>query len=309
MLMRLSDIRDEDYYEIKTLGIRIKGKDLKHPGIRKAIHQEILRRKDEIENERRFYLNIGDTPVLQFKTEPPAYIIHSNFQGLRDLLVELDMQEDPFNMYGSIFFRGSDIQAKKRRNKSYQKYSAEIFGLFLSLPDFTSYDLRERITYEKSQYKCEPRYRQLGLGHIIQIWRVRLFSCAVTDIRTSLSKPLSPPAPAITYVEERWHPRRNLNLTLRGLEHLGYSQISPFIQFTKDALHIFGKTRRVGRPYWSGKYKSPEEFLTKYRTAYSDLLLSEEDEPIQQAVANKLRISVANLKVLIGKSEASWPPF
>lgn len=141
--MHLSDIQDNEYYEIKTLGRRILGKHLKNAYIRKAIYEEILRRKEEIENERRFYLNIGDTPVIQFKTKPPAYIIHSNFQGLRDLLLELDMPEDPRHAYCSMLFQGSNfLLNKKRRYENFQKYSAEIFGLFLRLPDVTSYDLK-----------------------------------------------------------------------------------------------------------------------------------------------------------------------
>jgi hypothetical protein len=69
--MRLGDIKDDENYEIKCLGRRILGKYLKHPAIQKGIHEEIQRRKEELENERRFYLNIGDTPVLQIRTRPP----------------------------------------------------------------------------------------------------------------------------------------------------------------------------------------------------------------------------------------------
>lgn len=309
--MRLSDIRDDDYYTIEILGKPILGKHLKNSYIRKGIHEEILRRKEEIENARRFYLNIGDIPVIQFNAKPPAYIIRSNFQGLRDLLLELDMPEDPRHAYCSMLFQGSNLLLEKKRKdeKFKKKYSVEIFGLFLRLSDTPSYNLRDWFLNEKSQYKCQPRYWSSRSGHIVQIWRLRLFSCPATHIQSSILNPLSQSAPKVAYLEERWHPQQDLRLALCGLEHLSNSKISPFIQFTRDALRVIGKTKRAGRPPWSGKYKSPEHFLTKYRAAYFDLLLKTGDEPIQQAVANRLRISLANLKILIRKSEASWPPF
>jgi hypothetical protein len=307
--MRLSDIPDDDYYTIEILGKPILGKHLKNPYLRKGIHEEILRRKEEIENVRRFYLNIGDTPVIKFNAKPPAYIIHSNFQGLRDLLLDLDMPEDPRHAYCSMLFQGSNLLLKKKqKDEFFKKYSVEIFGLFLRLPDIPSYDLRDWFLHEKSQYKCQPRYWTSRSGHIVQVWRLRFFSCPVTDIHLSITNPLSPPVPKVVYLEESWHPQRDFRLALCGLEHLRNSPISPFIQFTGDALRAIGKTKSAGRSYWSGKYKSPEEFVTAYRGVYFRLVLETGDEPKQQAVANKLRISVANLKKLIWKSGASWPP-
>jgi hypothetical protein len=306
--MRLSNIQDNAHYRIKALRRRILGKDLKHPYMRKGINEEFLKLKEEIENERRFYLNIGDTPVLQFGTKPPAYIIHSNFQGLRDLLLELDMPEDPRHVYCSKLFRGIDIRYKKRRYEKFQNYSAEIFGLLLTLPGVTSYDLRDQILHEKSQYKCQPRYWASRSEHIVQIWRLRLFSCAVTNIHTSISNPLSPSAPKVVYLEECWHSRRETKLALNGLEHLADSKISPFIQFAGDALRVIGKTKKAGRPTWSGRYQSPEEFSTAYRGAYFDLLLETGDKPKQQAVANRLQIGLSTLKNYIRDSGDKWPP-
>jgi hypothetical protein len=306
--MDSNDIQDDIYYEIKPLGRWIRGKELKHPYIRKGIHELILGQKEAIENERRFYLNIGETPVVQLNAKPPAYIIHSSFQGLRDLLIELDMPEDPRHVYCAKLFPGFDMRYKKRGHEKPQKYSAEIFGLFLKLPDLTSYDLKDWFLNERSQYKCQPRYWASPSGHIVQIWRLRLFHCPITNVRTSISNPLSPSAPAVVYLEERWHPQREMKLSLNGLEHLRDSKISPFIQFTSDALGAIGKTKRAGRPRWSGKYKSPEAFIEAYRRAYFDLLLEKNDEPIQEAVAYKLKLTYTNFKRLKRKSEVEWPP-
>ena len=291
---------------IKTSGRRILGKHLKNPYLRKGINEEIQKRKEEVENERRFYLNIGDTPVRQFRTEPPAYIIHSNFQGLRDLLLELDLPEDPCHAYCSVLFQGGDIKLdKKKRNEEFQQYSVEIFGLLLRLPGCTSYDLGSMILHETKQYKSQPRYWSSRSGYIIQIWRTRLFPCTVNNICTSPSNPLSPAAPTMIYVEERWHPKEDLTRTLYGLEHLSDSQIPlPLIHFMSDALYIFGRTTKLGRPAWSGKYESPELFHKAYEEAHSKLSSRPGDKPKQQAIANELDITLANLKSLKRKARA-----
>jgi hypothetical protein len=303
--MRLSDIKDDDRYTIKTSGRRILGKHLKNPYLRKGINEEIQRRKEEVEDERRFYLNIGDTPVLQFRTEPPAYIIHSNFQGLRDILLELDLPEDPCHVYCSVLFRGSDIKLdKKKENEEFQQYSVEIFGLLLRLPGCTSYDLRGMILHETKQYKSQPRYWSSRSGHIMQIWRTRLFPCTVNNICTSPSNPLSPLVPTMVYMEERWHRQGGLNQALYGLEYIDDSQV-PFIHFISDALYIFRRKRKLGRPAWSGEFKSPELFHKAYEEARSNLLLRTGDNPKQQAIANELGITLANLKSLKRKARES----
>lgn len=307
--MRLGDIKDEENYEIKSLGRRIPGKYLKNPAIQKGIHEEIQRRKEEVENERRFYLNIGDTPVLQIRTSPPAYIIRSNFPRLRDLLPELSMPEHPPYVYCSALAQASDIRlGGNQAHKNAHKYSAEIFGLLLNWPGHPYYSLRDLVLNELAQYKSQPIYWTYRPGYIAQVWRLRLFPCTTSGIRTNLSNPLSSADPEMAYLEERWHPRQGFSLSLNGLNHLSESQIPPFIEFTKDALRIMRRAKRSGRPRWSGEYQSPEEFIEKYKAAYLDVKDKAGHKPKQQAVADKLGICPATLRNYIRGCETKWPP-
>jgi hypothetical protein len=219
------------------------------------------------------------------------------------------MPEHPPYVYCSALVQGSNIRIRgNQEHKNAHKYSAEIFGLLLNWPGHPYYSLRDLVLNEIAQYKTQPIYWTYRPGYIVQVWRLRLFPCTTTGIRTSLLNPLSPAASAMAYLEECWHPRRGFSLSLNGLEQLSDSQIPTFIQFTQDALQIMRRAKRSGRPPWSGEYQSSKEFIMKYKAAYLDVKHKMGHKSIQPAVALKLGICTATLRKYIKKSETKWPP-
>jgi hypothetical protein len=306
--MNLSDIQDDVYYEIKSLGRRILGKYLKSPYRRKAISEEIQRRKEEFENERRFFLNIGSTPVQKYLTSN-TYIINSNFHGLRSLLQELGMPENPPDIYYSTLFVSNALfRHDKRSFEKFRKYTVEVFGLLIKSPEMTNDDIKYHILSGKQLYKYQPRYFRFSGGIAVQGWRLRVFNCPIESMRTSLSNPFSTSSPGVVYFEERWHPEVGTTLELRGLEHLTGLPISTTAQFIEDALRIYGKEKRRGRPRGPSEFIDRESFIESLTDAYHKLSGSSNRRPTQEAVAGELLVSLSTLKLYLRAFEVKWPP-
>jgi hypothetical protein len=185
----------------------------------------------------------------------------------------------------------------------------EVFGLRIPPPDISTKDELLPLP-DPAQYKCPPMYWQEFGVILIQVWRVRVFSCPAELIQTSPSNPLSPYDPAVLYYEERWHPRRGIDWKLGGQEHLQdlhtTSKVDTFLNDARIILRGKHKTRR--------KFPKPKNFPNRasfkkaYFDAYFDLSNKKRVEPKQEAVAQALKICRSTLYNNLGYFKLSWPP-
>lgn len=76
--MKFDEIDDDAVYVIELLGLSIKGRLLKPRNAQAMILDEILRKKERIDYERRCYPNTQDIQVYKEFDNPSIYTIYSS---------------------------------------------------------------------------------------------------------------------------------------------------------------------------------------------------------------------------------------
>ena len=301
--MRLSDIKDDQFYEIESLGLLIPGKQLKCPDVFRAIRAEIHRLEEKKREESRYYPGWHNAQVFKYSDNPPAYVITPKFAGVRHLIQELDLPQDQESVYFSRLFKARDFIkfALRHSNKNFENYAVEVFGLKINLSEPLPTGIWLPPTPDPSQYKCPPMYWQEYDMRLIQIWRIRVFACPVELIQTSPSNPFSSLSPNVLYFEERWHPKRIIERNLFGLEHLAELHIS-VERFYEGAMEIVS-----GRPKKSTRFTG-DSFKRKYEEKYSEVSREYGCIPKKGAVARAMGISRSSFYTYLDEFDLPWPP-
>jgi hypothetical protein len=183
-------------------------------------------------------------------------------------------------------------------------YCVEKFGL--RIEPFPVRNRKGKLTAplgKASNFLIPPIYWSERSDYVIQVWRTRIFACPVTDVRPSLSKPVSDRHWAM-YLEESWHPNKGKARSLHWSEPRNH-RISAVDQFKKDALRILDGAKQ-GRPLGTKKFSSKEEFIPKYREAY--LKARRRGENGRQPVADELGISLSTLNRRLVDHDLTFTP-
>lgn len=309
--MHRSNIRDEVTYEIKPLRLQFPGATLKNLDFQQAIIEIIQRRKKELEYERKCFPNKNDIQVFRYSDIPPGYQIRPTFAGVRQLIQELDLPEYSGTVYHSRIFNGWDFSKYSLRQpfKKYQRYTVEIFGLRIRPPDLPSVDKLLSLP-DPAQYKCPPMYWEEYGMFLIQVWRVRIFSCPTESIQTSPSNPLSPHDPDVLYYEEYWHPRRGIGWRLGGQGNLRDLHTTGKVNtFIKDAQLVLRGVHNIQRkPPKPTGFTNRASFNKAYTDSYFNLFKEKGYKPKQEAVARELKICRSTLHNYLTYFKLSWPP-
>lgn len=301
MFPDLNDIEDDNVYTIDGLGVKLTGRVLKENNL--LILRRPRKAAEEDERSAKRYFPDADRPqVYQYCLDLPAYKIFSTFDGVKQLIQELNLPNPPLVYYSSLW-RGGEYVNPRQPIKEFQEYTVETFGLKTDLthpPMGTS----------KDWYNDHPSYWRELDWKLVQIWRLRIFRCAPKALETTPSNPLSPQYPAIPYLEERWHPQLGKIVFLGGLQRINIASAMELYHFFCDAYRILKRRRKMGRPYGTREFL---DFLSFYRRVvkeYTELLNDRKrnGRPTQPEVALKLKISISSFKRYWRTTELIWPP-
>lgn len=306
--INIDDIQDDVFYEIEALQIGFSGKFLKSPVLLKMLSRRFRAQNRPAGNEPRPYIEFGPG-IIRYQDNPPGYIIHQNFNGMRKLISDLDLPKQPDSVYYSTFFEAEEFVSHMPRRSlaKYQKYTVHAVGIEIFPP--ASQIGGATPLPDASQYTCPPKYwRECGV-RLIQIWRLRIFSEPFENIQTSLSEPFGTLPSTAIYLEECWHPRANRTRTLFGLENVHHYRGMRIQEFYEDAVKILEDEVVIGRPPGTGEFRSREQFVDALIEAYRAASNGYKIRPTQLAVAEKLIISPATLRhYMRRKFEVPWPP-
>lgn len=263
--------------------------------------------------EERCYPSVSDTLVFRYCDDPLAYAIKARFTGVSELIKELRAPDAGNRIYCVKFTGVEGVLKTGDLPLRFKEYSVERFGLIVgTLARLAGGSKLTPFIRDSRAFISQPSYWQERPGFLIQVWRTRVFACPVTQIRTSLSSPLSLSKPLGMYVEESWHPTRGKHRYLHWTQH-NHRNNSKIDQFRRDALRILEGvgTRGVGtrgRPIGTKQYSDRDEFIRKYRAAYSKAAREAGDEPSQYLVAAVMVISVSTLQRRLSEFGVPWPP-
>jgi hypothetical protein len=301
MLPDLNDVEDDVFYTLPGLGARLTGRALKDEDIL------IFRRPRKVEEEElsaeRYYPDADEPQVFQYCLEPPAYAIFSDFDGLKQLIQELNLPNQPLNIYYSSLWRAGEYVDPSKPVKEYQTYTVETFGLKLGstrLPE---------VRFEDWHIDQPSYWRELD-GGLVQIWRLRIFHCTPNELGTTPSRPFSPRYPTIPYLEERWHPKLGKVVHLGGLQRTDIASAMELHHFFCDSYRILKRRRKMGRPYGTREYLNFFSFYRKVVSVYQELLQApkRKGRPTQPEVALKMGISISSFKRYWRTTGLDWPP-
>lgn len=266
-----------------------------------------------------YYPSEGDPQVIRHENYPPAYVIVPSFPGVSQIITELDMPRESDVIYNLSYlsvedflnFRGYSYVNDVRRSQS---YSVELFGLLVNLPENFRIGMTVPLP-DPSQYKCQPMYWTEHGFRVVQIWRLRIFTCPVEDIETTLFRPFGNLPTGTLYFEERWHPLADMKRKLiGGIETVSKIKGVGLDRFYADALRILGgnfdslnSAVKVGRTRGT-TYITATEFPHKLREAYQRLYELKGEKPKQEAVAVELKIGLSTLRRYLINFRVSWPP-
>lgn len=265
-------------------------------------------------NESDCYPSSGiNVEVLRFGVNPLTYTIFPSFKGAEDILSELLMPTGKERAYSLSFVSVRNFLRYSGRYhhkiaKRFSRYTVEAFGLRIKLP--TDFDLGMTVPLpDPSQYKCQPDYWIPGGIIPVQIWRLRVISCPLEDLKTSPSSPFGKLPIGTMYVEERWHPQEDKQKSTHLIGKASLAQIKRLERFEKDAMRILGGTFKLGRPRGTKKY-TLDEFRDKLRAAYKILCDGEnKQQPKQFALAENIGISLATFKRFMDDIGNPKPPY
>jgi hypothetical protein len=271
------------------------------------------------EGEDQSYYPSKDVPqVIRHEDRPPAYAIFPTYPGVSKLITELDMPTESDVIYNLSYlsvedflnFRGYSYVNNIRRSQ----YSVELLGLLIKLPE--NFCLGMTVPRpDPSLYKCEPRYCIEHGFRLVQIWRLRVYTCPLENIETSCCSPFGKFPSGTLYVEERWHPLADTKRRLiGGIETVSKNKGLGLDRFYADALPILeGNFKTLKSDVKMGRtqgttYYTATEFPHKLREAYQKLYDLKDEKPKQEAVAVELKIGLSTLRRYLRNLKISWPP-
>lgn len=260
---------------------------------------------DVVRLEDRCYPDVSDILVLRYRDNPPAYAIKARFEGISELIRELGSPHAVNRIYCVRFSRVDELLTTPDLHTRFKNYSVERFGLNIGI--FASVNKLKPLIRDSAGFISQPSYWHERPNYLIQVWRTRVYASPISNIRTSLDKPLGVPNPFEMYLEERWHPTRGKDRYLHWLEHR-HRNNSKVDQFRRDALLILQGARKRGRPLGTKAYNTREQFLLDYVEAYSTVARRTMGKPTQYLVVLEMEISVSALQRFLKEFDVPWPP-
>jgi hypothetical protein len=263
-------------------------------------------------NEDEYYPTSGNVEVFRFGRNPLTYTISPKFNGVAKILHELQIPTDPDQSYSlsyvSIrnFLKYSGRYYHKIADR-YQKYTVETFGLVIKPPPDFNFDT-DVPRPDASQYKCQPFYWTFCGVVLVQVWRLRVLSCPMEDLKMCPSNPFGTFPSGTVYVAERWSPQEE---RIRFIDWIGKASLSQKkrLTFYEDAVRIIEGTFKLGRPQGTKKY-TKALFRDKLKLAYQELYDEKTNPtPKQFALALKSELSVAAFKNYMNDIGNPKPPY
>jgi hypothetical protein len=259
------------------------------------------------------YPNSGvDVQVLRFAFSPLTYTIFPRFEGIANILHELSIPVGIGHVYNLIFVGVRDFLKYSGRYyhkipERYRRYTVETFGLRIKLPPNFKLGMNVPLP-DSSQYKCQPGYYTFSGIVTVQVWRWRVLSCSVEELKTSTRNPFGNAPLGTMYFEERWHPYAG-NQRFAGLiGKASFAQFKRLGRFEEDALRVLDGTFKLGRPRGSKKL-TLTEFQDKLRSAYAELHKETKQHPKQFALAERLEIDLSTFKRYMRELGNPKPPY
>ncbi|MFL6333055.1 MAG: hypothetical protein ACJ754_06890 [Pyrinomonadaceae bacterium] len=146
----------------------------------------------------------------------------------------------------------------------------------------------------------------LGIAPI-QIWRIRVLSCPLGKIKTTVYNPFGVFPPGTVYLEERWHPRRGVSRLIGWLEKVSNSLVMDLDQLYEDALLILEGRIKRGRPR-KNKVRMAKKFRRDLKEHYWKLANESQERPNKTEVAESMGIARSTFYARLNKSKVRWPP-
>lgn len=259
----------------------------------------------------KIYLNASDGTLLTVRmgVSPLTYMISPSFIDALETLDNLKMPREVYRRYHlrflsvEDFLRGMDY-ARPKLDERYRNYTVQTFGLI------SDYKRGMRLPLpppDPSQYKCQPMYWTILDLLPIQIWRIRVFSCPLGKVKTSIHNPFGVFPSGTVYVEQRWHPQAGVSRYIGGLEKPPSPPRIGLDQLYEDALRILEGNIKRGRPRGTTEY-TRNTFGRDLKKYYRKLWKQNRQRPSKTAVAVKMGISRASLYNYLKLFTVRWPP-
>lgn len=259
-----------------------------------------------VANSRMYYPNRDEWQVQKLTYYLPIYLIRPAFKGVKELVEELDLPSGPEELYYSRFCSGSEyVNCAGPSIEQYERYTVELFGLKIKPTKPLTYPLKYEIP-DPAQYATPPEYWQYSHREIIQIWRLRIFDCPLTEIQTTTASPLSPHHPDKLYLEVRWHPNRPKLIFMGGFSHVHISFLEELKRFFGDAYRILEKVNPVGRPPGTSKYPDSDGFRRRLMRELRAYRKRHETKPGEKEIAFKMGLSVSTFKRCMRSAGLLW---
>lgn len=262
------------------------------------------------DKDEKLYLNDTDGSLLILKlTDFPArYRISSTFADISAILADLQMPRVE-GMYDLRYLSVEDFLRERgysypKLAKRYQRYTVQTFGFTI----FPRPGMKLPLSPPNpANYKSPPTYWTfLGIAPI-QIWRIRVFSCALGKIKTTVYNPFGVFPPGTVYLEERWHPRRGISRLIGGLEKVPNSLIIDLDGLYEDALRILEGRIKRGRPRENTVSKA-KKFRRDLKEHYWKLANKKQERPNKTEVAKSMGIARSTFYGYLNKPNVRWPP-
>jgi hypothetical protein len=249
----------------------------------------------------------GTPHVHKYCSDSPGFMISPAFSGVLDLARALDLPNAPDDIYFSKFWTVPEFTGLSTTNyPEYDKYSIETVGVRVTVvPDF--YPAHLVLSYP-NRFNL-PRYWLTSCLKLIQIRRVRVFSCPIQRwLKKKIYDPLTDDGEPMLCLEEQWHPSSWENTVIRGLTGKDTSVSHQLESFFRTARHILAGTAHRGRRQGTRVYPTGAEFYSIVRSIYLEMKVQLRRPPYQKEVFAVLDLSRSGFRNYWQSTNRSWPP-
>jgi hypothetical protein len=264
-------IEDRLFYEIDELdGIPVQGKYLKRRDFLLQVVERYIQWCAERPGEfARYYPKWYRWLVWQFDPDAPAYEINCKFQGVGDLVKELQLPYGENIFYRSRIFTDTSFRVTFGLPPDTPKqYTIEVLGVKTKpLSQRFAEIMGTLLPISLHSYSNPPMYFQEPDSYLTVIWRLRVFSSPVEFFKFSPSTPLAPLHPGILHFEHRWHPQKGIEEMFKNIEQVLWNDPSLLDRFKSDIFSLLFGQQKLRRPKNSGKFTTAESFLKIYNEA------------------------------------------
>ena len=238
----------------------------------------------------------GHTSVLKLLFDPPSFIILSNHPGLRPVLYDLGIPEDPTAIYYSWFLRGGDYsKAKGAAHKRAQRFTVECFGKLLDTGFGKDLD---RQLFERSN---RPVWSD-KLIEDVGVWRTRVYQQSVADLGICAAHPMSAWSPEFPYLESKWDQSRDQEVLQMGGCESYAGCFSDLKEFFKRTANILTKSPvRFGRTPIDR-----EEFREMAVEIHNRLWIETGEKPSRERVALEMGLNPNTFISRWGNTGGDW---